>query len=386
MIKKNDTGPGTARSLIDDFLERTGITGNGGDPSKRYLWTDAFAVQSCFALAHALEEAHYKEKALALIDHVHHHLGKHRPDDHRKGWISGFPEEKGELHPTAGGLRIGKKLPERKPEEGFSESLEWERDGQYYHYLTRWFAALIQAYIETGDKKYAFWAVELIHVSEHFIVKNAGRIRMYWKMSVDLSAPLVESMGAHDPLEGLICSMSALQSAPGKTSELETLLEDMEVLSRGMDWTTSDTLGIGGLLLATARTAELSLAGIGLPSSAMPEKLLNDALNGLKAITVYVYDPMQSAERRLAFRECGMSLGIRVLYGMRERFDELDLEIARLEEYLPLARDIETFWSEPVNQGSGTWQEHLDINAVTLGASLVAKHYPQAFCSAPRKQ
>jgi hypothetical protein len=43
----------------------------------------------------------------------------------------------GAAHPTRGGLRIGKKLPERRPGEAFQERLEWERDGQYFHYLTK---------------------------------------------------------------------------------------------------------------------------------------------------------------------------------------------------------------------------------------------------------
>jgi hypothetical protein len=35
----------------------------------------------------------------------------------------------GEAHPTQGGLRIGKALPERRVDEPFDEQLEWERAG-----------------------------------------------------------------------------------------------------------------------------------------------------------------------------------------------------------------------------------------------------------------
>jgi hypothetical protein len=84
----------------------------------------------------------YKDLALRLVDQVHHVLGRHREDDKRTGWISGLGEEEGREHPTAGGLRIGKGMKERGPREAFDERLEWDRDGQYYHYLTKWMHAL----------------------------------------------------------------------------------------------------------------------------------------------------------------------------------------------------------------------------------------------------
>jgi hypothetical protein len=50
-----------------------------------------------------------------------------------------------ETHPTRGGLRIGKQLPERRPGEPYDPQVEWDRDGQYFHYLTKWMHALDQA-------------------------------------------------------------------------------------------------------------------------------------------------------------------------------------------------------------------------------------------------
>lgn len=46
-------------------------------------------------------------------------------------------KKEGKRHPTMGGLRIGKTLAERGPSEVFDENREWDRDGQYYHYLTK---------------------------------------------------------------------------------------------------------------------------------------------------------------------------------------------------------------------------------------------------------
>lgn len=114
---------------------------------RRYLWTDAFAVCNFLGLGQT-------EQALTLIDRVHHMLGRHRSDDTRRGWISGLPDAEGEAHPTIGGLRIGKPLPEDADDE-------WERDGQYFHYLTKWMHALDQAARATGNTQLRTWAREL---------------------------------------------------------------------------------------------------------------------------------------------------------------------------------------------------------------------------------
>ena len=67
--------------------------------------------------------------ALKLVGQVHITLGKHRKDSKRSGWLSGLDEEEARLHPTIGGLRIGKRMNERQPGEPLDERLEWERDG-----------------------------------------------------------------------------------------------------------------------------------------------------------------------------------------------------------------------------------------------------------------
>ena len=209
-----------ARQLMDDFAQRTGLSGKGGDVNERYLWTDAFAVQAFFGLAHACAVDSYHGLALKLIDEVHKKLGRFHPNDARKGWISGLSEEQGQKHPTAGGLRIGKKLAERRHDEPFNERLEWERDGQYFHYLTRWIQSLLQAEQETNEKRYVVWAAELLEAGGKFVDRTGSRIRMYWKMSIDLSRPLIKTMGTHDPLEGLICAVSILERVPEKHHNL----------------------------------------------------------------------------------------------------------------------------------------------------------------------
>jgi len=371
----------TACKLMDDFLDRTGISGAGGDIKRRYLWTDAFAVQACFALARQYDNNDYYRHALKLIDQVHFTLGRHRPDDVRTGWISNLSEDEGRENPVSNGLRIGKNLPERPEGESYNPGTEWNRDGQYFHYLTRWFNTLIQAFRETGEKRYAELAVELIKAGGKFIRKDGDSVRMVWKMNIDLTEPVVETMGAHDPLEGLLCVITAMILVPGSRHELEPLREEMTALCRGMNWFTDDPLGIGGLLLNTARSFELGKRDEKLPSGIRPASLFAAALDGLQIFSGNVYDHRQPPEYRLAFRECGLSLGFRVLYGLRESFSSFNINLDKLSHYLALANEIENFWTTERSRQSLTWSDHRDINAVSLASSILANGLPQAFSS-----
>ncbi len=372
-----------ARHLMEDFSKRTGLAGSHGKESVRYLWTDAFAVQAFFGLSRLTGEELYKKQALKLIDLVHYHLGRFHPDDPRRGWISGLSEEQGKKHPTAGGLRIGKKLPERKEEQRYDAQLEWERDGQYFHYLTRWVTALLQAGRETLDSRYNEWAADLMQAGGEFITRDAGHPHMYWKMSTDLSRPLVPSMGAHDPLEGLTCTLSVEKANPEKKLELEPLSRRFEELCKGMDWKTSDSLGIGGLLLNTLRAAALAGSGMALPGPVKAEKLFRDSMISLESF-YQDYPEHQPAGRRLAFRECGLSLGIRALDGMTGHPALPAIDFKDLKKYHFIADGIEEFWMEPGHQTVPSWTQHLDINTVSLASSLIATMDPGAFSAMSR--
>jgi len=152
------------QSLMLDFADRTGLTARG-IPPRRYLWTDSFAVCNFFELYRQTGDSRFLKLALALIDQVHETLGRHRPDDVRQGWISGLAEKEGREHPTAGGLRIGKALPERRPDEPLDDRLEWDQDGQYFHYLTKWMHALHRASRVTGDANFKRMARELAYAA-----------------------------------------------------------------------------------------------------------------------------------------------------------------------------------------------------------------------------
>ena len=251
---KPKTSMSIVREIMTEFANLTGLSPARKVP-RRYLWTDAFAVCNFLELHRQTGDERYKHLALHLVDQVHNILGRHREDDPRTGWISGLNEQEGKMRPTKGGLRIGKKINERKPADPYDERLEWDRDGQYYHYLTKWMHALDRVSRVTGDPTYNMWAIELAktaHVRFTYVPWSGGQKRMYWKMSIDLSYPLVQFMGHHDPLDGFITynqvQANAVKDSKKPTPDLNAEIADMADICKGKNWATDDPLGIGGLL------------------------------------------------------------------------------------------------------------------------------------------
>jgi len=386
-MKKRDRLP-VVEALMRDFADGTGLSATGRPP-RRYLWTDAFAVCNFLELYRRTVEEAFRGLALALVDQVHAILGRHREDDSRHGWISGMDEEEGRKHPTAGGLRIGKALRERRPGEPFDDRLEWDRDGQYYHYLTKWMHALHRVGRVTGDAAFLRQARELAqtaHARFTYLPGAGGRRRMYWKMSIDLTRPLVPSMGQHDPLDGLI-TYCALQgtAGPGGSSgpDLAVEIAEMAALCRGMDWTTDDPLGLGGLLADACRVGQLTAQGLATVPGLL-EDILSCALAGLASFTRR--NPLSlPADYRLAFRELGLSIGLRAakkLQGLAAEspaafadLPELRALLTPLLRYGPIGEAIETFWLDPANQRADSWTAHGDINAVMLATSLMPEGF-----------
>jgi hypothetical protein len=288
-----------------EFAERTGLSSDA--PPQRYLWTDAFAVCNFIGLARETGEQRYAQLALELIEQVHHVLGTYRSDDSRTGWISGLDEREAEAHPTLGGLRIGKPLPERGALDPFDERLEWQRDGQYFHYSTKWMHALDQTARWTGEPRYNSWARELAKLShDAFTYSGENGRGMVWKMSIDLSRPLVPSMGHHDPLDGFITCIELQTTASQLSSSGPSLEETAADFARMMidrDWATADPLGLGGLLMDASRVAQLEGLG-GFDGAELLRTLLAAALEGLQHYARR-NDLRQPASRRLAFRELG---------------------------------------------------------------------------------
>lgn len=365
-----------AADLMSAFAIRTGIQTEGGNSDRRYLWTDAFALQNFLALFNLEGKPEYEKQALRLIELVHHNLGKFASHDERQGWISGLSKEGAEKHPTVAGLRIGKKLPERGPDDHFDQRLEWERDGQYYHYHTRWITALSVAADHFNQNDFKRWAAELSLAGAQFIEEDPA-LRMYWKMSVDLTRPLVPSMGAHDPMEGLLCALQVQEAMDEEQKRFQDYVDNLKRMASRMDWSTTDALGLGGLLLNVVRAARLE-SRIDLPDSVKPQKLLEDTERGLKRF-VPTFNASEPAQYRLAFRECGLSLGLRVLEGSLDSLQKLNIHTTLDPHIFRLADEIEEFWENEQNQKSPTFRDHLDINEISLASSLLARSRPKLF-------
>ena len=376
-------------TIMTQFARLTGLS-PASSPPQRYLWTDAFAVCNFLGLYKETGEEKFKDLALQLVDQVHSVLGRHRHDDSRTGWVSGLGEQEGRLHPTRRGLRIGKKLQERRPGDPFNERLEWNRDGQYYHYLTKWMHALNCVTRVTGDFTYNRWALDLaraVHAKFVYTPPTGGWKSMYWKMSIDLSYPLVPSMGLHDPLDGLITytqlQATAAEDRERSTADLSAEIADMADMCRGKNWATEDSLGIGGLLSDGFRVAQLLVKGC-FTGSDLLAVLLNASLAGLDAFARE--DVLRlPADYRLAFRELGLSIGLKAaerLPVLVERNEpafskerELKVRMKALKQYGVLSEAIDGFWLEPEHQEIQSWTEHRDINMVMLATCLAPDGY-----------
>ena len=381
--KRHDesTGAGcTAASLMHAFAQRTGLVGDL--PPTRYLWTDAFAVCNFLALGES-------DLAERLVEQVHATLGQHRPDDARTGWISGMDAQTGIEHPTRGGLRIGKPLPEREDDVVVDRDAEWDRDGQYFHYLARWMHALDQFSRRTGHADAGRWARELAQTAHRaftYAPTPGAPKRMYWKMRIDLSRPLVDAMGQHDPLDGLITYWQLRAHQPsgrvGHGPELDAELREMAAIVAGTNLLTDDPLSLGGLLADANRLAQLLRVRPG--DNPLLGLVVGAASSGL-ARYLATQPFAQPAERRLAFRELGLAIGLQAvsrLWVLLERDaasldaqPELRRALDVLITQVPLARTITDEWCDPGKQDTAAWRAHEDINAVMLATALVPEGY-----------
>jgi hypothetical protein len=377
------------QDIMADFARDTGLSSEKAP--RRYLWTDAFAVCNFLGLYLRTGDGEYRDLALRLVDQVHHVLGRHRADDARRGWISGLSEEEGAKHPTLGGLRIGKELNERRRWERYDPDLEWDRDGQYYHYLTKWMQALNRVGRITGEPTYTLWAMELARAAQAAFTyrpPSGGPVRMYWKMSIDLSHPLVTAMGQHDPLDGLITCRELQAVVPQDVDratwpDLRFEIAEMEDMCAGRGWVTDDALGIGGLLVDAYRLAHL-LAGGNAVQDGLLETLLNAALASLKSYARR-NELRLAADYRLAFRELGLAIGLHAVSELHLLFEEhprilgdrrgQPSSITALLGYVSLAGEIEAFWLQPAHRQGMSWTEHRDINGVMLATSLAPVGY-----------
>jgi hypothetical protein len=211
---------------------------------------------------------------------------------------------------------------------------------------------------------------------------------MVWKMSIDLSRALVDSQGQHDPLDGLVACLELRHAASGfgeaAGPDLDRQIADLVVMAESQPLATADPLGIGGLLTAAHTLAQLTLAGVS-GYGGLINTVLDASLPGLEYESRDRDALSMPADYRLAFRELGLSIGLRAVKrtqelaaqypGTLDSVSSLGPRLERLMHYAPMIDTIEGFWLEPANRSSRTWKEHEDINSVMLATSLAPEGY-----------
>ena len=310
-----------------------------------------------------------------------------------------MPDTEAKLHPTRAGLRIGKPLNERQPGEPQDDLLEWRQDGQYFHYLTCWMHALNCVSTTTGQAQYNRWGMELAVVAHRAFVYTATgdtHKKMYWKMSIDLSRPLVASMGHQDPLDGLATFHQLEATARQLDAEcsdvglsLRFAIDDFSSMCRSTHWATSDELGMGSMLTNASKLVQL-IALRQVLDTGLLDVLLSDieiSLNAYKTRNRLALP----ADLRLAFRELGLATGLsaidmirRIIRMQPENFRHARSLISRSERlaaFLPLHGSILNFWLQPAHRTAKSWREHADINNVMLATALDPEGYLQLLLS-----
>lgn len=364
--------------IMEGFCERTGV-GSSEQDSERYLWTDAFGVLNLLALRDDGGGQKWGRLASQLVDDVHGVLGKFREGADRSGWLSAGRVDQPEAHPTAGGLRIGKRRPERPRGEPIDRREEWDRDGQYFHYNMKWALALGRLARLTGEKTYRRWAVELMEASHDGFVyesRPSGELRMYWKMRTDLSEPLVESMGQLDPLDGWVTCRELMNDSESGAGDLESAARSFESMLEPRDWRTSDPLGLGGVLMQAYREyRRLGGGSIESDRGGRLAEMLEGAVHGLEQ---YEQGNRLGAPsgQRLAFREFGLAIGLRLAGKMADEAREVPEGVAQslgqILEYEEFQESILNFWADASHRESETWRENRNINEVMMVSALLS--------------
>ena len=219
--------------------------------------------------------------------------------------------------------------------------------------------------------------------------------RLYWKMSTDLSYPLVPSMGHHDPLDGLVtCHEVSRQCDDAPQCDMSREIADLEGMCRHQAWATGDPLGLGGLLFDAHRMLQLMADGSGFDNIELLFAVLQSARAGLDFFLARIgWD--RPAEERLAFRELGLSIGLHAVPGMRaaleeipdfDGYDVVDSHLNRLMPAVGTAKTIEAFWLDPANRKCAGWQGHEDINLVMLATSLAPAGFLKLHLPSPTQK
>jgi hypothetical protein len=232
--------------------------------------------------------------------------------------------------------------------------------------------ALCRAAFATGSPAHIVQALDLgVGAFNGFTHRSAsGDVAgIYWKMSTDLSRPLISALGMHDALDGFITFQEIRHAASkippgGPAPNLDSAIDTLSNLCRNRDWVTDDPLGIGGLLFDICRLSQL---GDGDADQELLGNLTAASQEGLRAFLAS-RGLARPAAQRLAFRELGLAIG---LAGV----SDIDGAHGASDQYRSLAERIVNDWLPLAHSPDELWQAHQDINDVMLATALTPRTF-----------
>lgn len=212
--------------------------------------------------------------------------------------------------------------------------------------------ALNRLSVACNEKAYNDQAIELAKaIHPHFVYdRDKPRPRMVWKMSMDLSHPLVPREGNLDPVNGFVVFRLLQEADAAGSGVLKEEITDYDkiVRTKWRDYQSHDPLDLG-MTLWTAHW----FAG-----EEWADGLVRRATRDLKALWDEEYFG-RSLRRRLAFREFGTSLGMQCALG-GEEFGGKAMDITQIWEKTGIVPLPET-----VSKDAG-YNASVDLLPITL--------------------
>ena len=275
----------------------------------------------------------------------------------------------------------------------FDERLEWDRDGQYFHYLTKWIHALCQAAFVTGD--FGMLGGRLSserQLSKDLLARSESGevVGIYWKMSTDSPDRSFPRLGCmtHWTASSLFGKRSTQWRSCRsmlRLTDLSSAIETLSALCQHRDWTTDDPLGLGGLLFDARRLCQL-LGNEQFDDVRLLEDVIKPAAMAWPALLASRYLD-RPVSYRLAFRELGLAIGLKALPiiadAMKKNDGPFESSTApqRIVDQLcrtnRLARRSSGYGYRMRKNQDQIWKSHQDIDDVMLATALI----PEMFLS-----
>ena len=231
--------------------------------------------------------------------------------------------------------------------------------------------ALARVSEAANDPKYLRWAIELADVAQRRFsyMAPSGERRMYWKMSIDLSRPLVPMMGQHDALDALITYRElvlAEQRFPEERfPDLGPAMDDASSMCRIGSWATDDPLGIGSLLDCAWWAALMDDgSGVGLLRRIAAAAVVLGCVRELDGEMPQAAGSRSASWLSIGFMPWRAWNDRMTGQGRRPSADQIEV----LRSYSPLGRGPSPS-TDPRNRRNLMWDE--EINSVMLATSLM---------------